>query len=159
MGVSGQPRNRDRVRSGVERAGELAGIWDRLGEIIRTVEDAYEIDVTDLFDEGRAREELDIVRLDTERCENVETVAVGSTREIRRRGADRTRLGENNRCCGGRREGSGAVRSKDCDSKCTEESAQGPHVEHDRYSFRSFGGSQRLRTAGSRAAQALDALP
>src|SRR6266852_7028586 len=129
MGVSGQPRNHDRVRSGVERAGELAGIWDCLGEIIRTVEGACEIDVTDLFDERRAREKLDIVRLDTQRCENVETVAVGSTGEVRRRGADRTRLGEENRSCGSRSEGRGAEHSKGCDAKCTDESSQGPHVD------------------------------
>src|SRR5438128_9360157 len=128
MGVSGQPCNGDRVSYRVERAGEFAGVWDRLGEIIRTVEGAGEIDVTDLFNERRALVELDGIQLDGKGCEHVEAVAVGSTGEVRRRGADRTRLGDENRPCGSRREGRGAEHSKGCDAKCTDESSRGPHV-------------------------------
>src|SRR5438128_2751460 len=128
MGVSGQPCNGDRVSYRVERAGEFAGVWDRLGEIIRTVEGAGEIDVTDLFNERRALVELDGIQLDGKGCEHVEAVAVGSAGEVRRRGADRTRLGDENRPRGSRREGRGAEHSKGCDANCTDESSRGPHI-------------------------------
>src|SRR6266567_4549284 len=162
MGVSGQPCNGDRVSCGVERAGEFAGVWDRLGEIIRTVEGAGEIDVTDLFNERRALVELDGIQLDGKGCKDVEAVAVGSTGEVRRRGADRTRLGNENRPCGSRREGRGAEHSKGCDAKCTDESSRGPHVHTSKHLSKQASVrpllSPKLRDTGAQGAPPIPML-